>query len=117
MKLDRNIEGNDGRGKYAILKLRKLAVYDDQKTFGGLPPAIEKALTLLANEGILDWGEAETESEFFLIKLRDKHARSALLAYAGSVLESVDGDEEYANEVRELASRAGPMSPYCKAPD
>ena len=114
MKLDRNIPGNDGRGKYALLLLRQLAAYDDQNAFGGLPPEIEAALTTLESAGIIDWGTQGAESEFFVIRLKDKNAQFALRAYA---TECALTDREFANEVFELANRAGPNSKWCKEPD
>jgi hypothetical protein len=112
MKLDRNT--NEGRGKYALLKLR---VLDDVETGGPFTethPDIVAAMKLLEANGILDWGIVGTDAEFFVIRLRDKFARSALLAYADAARSR---DPEYAREVREMAERAGDLSPFCKVPD
>lgn len=114
MKLDRNISGNEGRGKYALLLLRRLAAFDDGKTFGGVDPKIADALKTLEDAGLLDWGEQGTESEFFLLRLKDEYADEALRAYAKVALMD---DPEYANEVMSLARRAGPNNPFCKRPD
>lgn len=114
MKLDRNIEGNEGRGKYALLLLRKLDEFDDQKTFGGLPPDLSMALETLEKAGVIDWGEQGTESEFFVIRLKDKNAAEALEAYAN---EAGKDDPQFADEVRDLADRAGSKSPWCQSPD
>lgn len=54
------------------------------------------------------------QDEFFVLMLKDRHAQAALRAYAESVRAT---DPEYAAEVDELASRAGPDSPFCKDPD
>ena len=113
MKLDQNINGNEGRGKYAILNLRKLAACEDQQIFGGLPPGLSAALDILSEKGILEWGD-KPENEFFVIKLKDRAADRALAAYA-------DGyryiDEEYASEVRRLARRSGSRHSLCKYAD
>lgn len=77
----------NGTGKYALLNLRRNRV---------------------------EWGRPGEEDEFFVIKLRDIHSKAALLAYAESAEIS---DPEYALAVRELASRAGIDSPFCKVPD
>ena len=66
MKLDRNINPN-GRGKYALLKLRELDKDRDGKTLGEAPEIIG-ALAVLEHAGILDWGMQGTESEFFVIE-------------------------------------------------
>lgn len=84
--MDRNKNPN-GKGKYALLNLRK---------------------------NMIEWGCVGDEDEFFVVKLKDKHAKAALEAYANSIRED---DEEFADEVMELAMRAGADSPYCKAPD
>lgn len=114
MKLDRNINDNR-RGKYALLKLRKLdefAEVDDP--FQQVAPKIVEAIKTLETAGILDWGTTGTDAEFFVMRLKDKHARLALYAYA----ESAHADDpEYAGEIGELASRSGVNSPWCKNPD
>jgi len=86
MKLDRN-QGSDGLGKYALLNLRK---------------------------NIIEWGRTEEEDEFFVIKLKDRHAKPALLAYAKSIAPS---NPEFASEIINLANRAGTDSKWCKEPD
>lgn len=87
MKLDRNLNA-DGLGKYRLWNERKRAWVDD-------------------------CGPGQ-EHEFFVIMLKDAHARKALVAYAQS-LGLVD--EEFAAEVLTLARRAGPKSPFCHDPD
>lgn len=114
MKLDRNIDGNQGRGKYALLLLRKLKLYDDGKTFGGLTPKIADAIKTLEDAGIIDWGTANTESEFFVIRLKDRYAHHALRAYA---LAAAIKDMDWSEEVHRLADRAGHLSPFWKNPD
>ena len=111
MKLDLNLN-QDGRGKYAILKLRQLALFDGHGTFeeNSLLPhirALEKA-------GVLDWGIVGTEAEFFLVRLKDAYAQSCLRAYAN---EARKDDTEYAAEIEGMAARSGPDSPFCKRPD
>ena len=104
MKLDRNAT-TEGRGKYGLIKLRGLDVQ---------APHIRAALNTLWEAGALDWGPVGTETEFFVIRLRDVCAQRALHAYA----EAADSiDTEYAAEVMALGDRAGPDSPFCKRPD
>ena len=114
MKLDRNTEGNEGRGKYAILKLRTLELFKGSNTFYGLHPELARAIYVLEEAGVLDWGDVGTESEFFLIRLKDMFACDALQAYS---LAAKQVDPEYAAEVFELAMRSGAHSPFCKLPD
>ena len=64
--------------------------------------------------GLLDYGNEGTESEFFVIRLKDAHANPALEAYAN---DAEDSDFEYATEVRELAKRSGRYNLWCKLPD
>lgn len=93
MKLDRNVN-EDGRGKYALLKLRRQAQ--------AFPPECQAAAELLKKHQLLDFGDTP-DTEFFVIRLKDKYAAWALLAYAFSAF---DDDQEYANEVMELAEKA-----------
>jgi hypothetical protein len=102
MKLDRNINP-DGKGKYALVKLR-----------GDLSDDTKYALSLLEDDGRLDWGNVHSESEFWVFKLKDKYSAAGLAAYADAAERD---DPEFAAEVREMLSRAGPNSPWCKRPD
>ena len=86
MKLDRNIN-SDGKGKYALINLRTNKV---------------------------EWGVVDSEEEFFVLKLKDRHSMVALIAYANSVREI---DQEFADEVLELVARSGPRNQWCKEPD
>jgi hypothetical protein len=113
MKLDRNINAN-GRGKYALLKLRKLDEFtkpDDP--FQQVAKPIVEALATLERAGILDWGNT-VDSEFMVIRLKDAAAEQGLREYANKAAEF---DPEYAGEIAEMARRAGPNHPNCKRPD
>lgn len=102
MKLDRNIN-TDGRGKYAVVNLRHT-----KKTLGQLS-------ALLNQDGeplTLDFGNTP-DTEFFLIRLKDKYASTALHAYAIAALED---DREYSAEVFQLAQKAA-NHPHRKLPD
>lgn len=117
MRLDRNINGT-GRGKYGLIKTRRLAEWENPIT-SRTPTedfrrrAVLDAIEVLQLAGVLDWGPAGTESEFFVIKLRDEYAREALMAYGNAV----EDDQQYADDIYELAQRAGDESPFCKKPD
>jgi hypothetical protein len=99
MKLDRNIPlgKQTGIGKYALIKMRE---------YGGKPPDaathwVSKEPVFVVPKRLVDFGCGE--SEFFVIRLKDKYAYPALLAYADAAERD---DPEYANEIREMAARA-----------
>jgi hypothetical protein len=111
VKLDRNIN-ETGQGKYALIKMRDLALFEPHSLND--PSPIGDALELLHKNGLIDYGEQHTEREFFVIRLRDKYAADALFAYAKAARAD---DGEYADEICEMALRAGDDSPFCKKPD
>lgn len=79
----------DGKGKYSVINNRTGKLIDDDGPGG--------------------------RNEHFVVMLKDKHARAALMAYSQSALG--DGHTAYAEDVMELANRAGPCHPNCKEPD
>lgn len=105
MKLDRNLNPS-GKGKYALINLRKID--GDPRTPQDMAAAIVK------QPDAVQFGIVGEPDEFWLIKLKDKYAATALLAYADA---AEADDPEYASQVREMVKRAGPSSPFCKAPD
>lgn len=111
MKLDRNVN-SDGRGKYALLKLRAL-----DKASGKELAAAGDAMSTLERLGILDWGNIGTESEFMVMRIKDKYAYKGLMGYLRAVTDDDEPDFEYAQDILEMAKRAGPFSPWCKKPD
>lgn len=125
MKLDRNISGYNGRGKYALILMRQvskmgalLAEYQRGEDPTSEANQVRNALLVLGAKGCIDYGDdknrpiAELPRDFFVIRLCDKHAYAALNAYAESVMadvaEGVEGasDREYANEILDLAKQA-----------
>ncbi len=105
MQLDRDINP-DGKGKYALLNLRKIP--GDPRT------PEELAAAILAHPEAVEWGCVGQQDEFFVVKLKDKYAGAALHAYAR---EALTDDPEYANAVSQMTDRAGLNSPFCKRPD
>lgn len=93
MKLDRNINP-DGRGKYALLKLRNTDLSSAE---------IRERVGKIVGGQVLQFGDNE-DTEFFVIKLKDIYAAPALIAYAKAAQE--DGEEEYAQEIFALAEAA-----------
>lgn len=106
MKLDRNINP-DGRGKYALVLMRNLPANPDDKA------QVLDAMRKLQSFQMLDFGDTE-DSEFFLIRLKDKYSAPALFAYADAADD--DGQKEWANEVSRLAYTAT-VHPSQKQPD
>lgn len=105
MKLDRNLNEN-GKGKYALINLRKIA--------GNPQTPQELAAEILANPQCVEFGLVGSQDEFWVIKLKDKYAYASLHAYASAAAQD---DPEYADQVSDLANRAGKNSPFCKTPD
>ena len=92
LRLDRNIT-NPKRGKYALIKLRQV----DQK--GLLCDGCDPDTFVVPAEAV-DFGDTP-DTDFFVIRLKDKYAGPALLAYAQAA--NSDGEREYANDVKQLA--------------
>lgn len=112
MKLDRNIPRNLGRGKYALVLRRRLAELIDEGN-GPLIARANAALDTLGELGMLDYGD-KPQTEFFVMRVKDKYAGDGLAGYA---MAAILDDPEYAEEIMEMAGRAGHNSPHCKAPD
>lgn len=101
MKLDRNINPT-GRGKYALVKMRELTKLEQAGNFRE-----SGKVEALAGKGIVDFG-GTPETDFFVIRLKDKYAAAALEAYSDAVRK--DGfDPEYAIQVYDLALNARAM--------
>lgn len=57
----------------------------------------------------------DPEDDFFVLKLKDRNTKPALLAYAAAA--EASGDAELAADVRRLAAGAGVDHPHGKQPD
>lgn len=101
MKLDRNIS-EIKRGKYALIKLRSAVIQE----------LVEDCSRVHISKSDIDYGDTD-DSDFFVIRLKDKYAAPALAAYA---MAAVDDDPEYGSEVLELARRAA-EHPNRRRPD
>lgn len=113
MRLDRNVNP-DGRGKYALIKLRMLSDFaDPADPFQKIAPNISDALNTLVAAGLIDFGD-RPDNEFFVIRLKDKYAKPALEAYASGARHD---DPEWAGDIMDLASRAGLNHPNHRKPD
>lgn len=116
MKLDRNINGGEGKGKYALVRLRGIELGSEAMSL----------LHRLEDLGHLDWGCVGHHDEFFVVKLRDKFAPGAIKGYADAVMEASrkEADPAKAQDLAQWAvqvigmdQRAGDLSLYCKEPD
>ena len=113
MKLDRNIQERNGLGKYALIKLRELEYFAGHvSTFELWTPEVREAFGLFEDCHALDWGNT-ADSEFFVIRLKDRSAAAALNAYA---TDAAQYDQEWAREVFAMADRAA-AHPSKKTPD
>ena len=94
--------------KYALIKNHVLdqGYKDDME--------VKHAISLLESKGVIDWGMT-SETEFFVMRLKDKYADDALYRY--SLAAAQDGEGDYARAVEEMANRAGAANPHCKKPD
>lgn len=108
MKLDRNINPN-GMGKYALIKLRHPG------WMCGATPITEDPngpTGLVVHADAIDYGD-KPGTDFFVIRLKDKYAAPALIAYADAARAD---DPEYADEIYRLAEIASEY-PNKKIPD
>ena len=89
MKLDRNTN-RAGRGKYALVNMRKLIpmlslVEDEGATLHGDEAATYNAFQLLLTRGIITLGNETPGDQFFVMKYKDQFTAPALQAYADSI--------------------------------
>lgn len=102
MQLDRNTT-SPKRGKYALIKLRQSEITPERCCGPEIIPVETSAI---------DFGDTE-DSDFFVIRLKDKYAAKALKAYAEA---AAADDLQYADEVYELAYKAS-NHPNRRMPD
>lgn len=99
MRLDRNIT-TPRRGKYALIKLRQSHL---EPTVVAAALASGRPAEVEAHA--IDFGDTD-ESDFFVIRLRDKYAANALHAYSASCRAD---DPEFSREILDLANKAARM--------
>lgn len=83
MKLDRNIDPH-GRGKYALVKMRKLNPILNSTILDERSLRIAEAFALLSKEGMIHFGDESPSDQFFVMKYKDKFTHHALSAYAAA---------------------------------
>jgi hypothetical protein len=108
MRLDRNTNSTR-RQKYALIKLRD----EEMAKSRGWGVINEDGKTRLAiPQESIDYGNTP-DTDFFVIRLKDKYAGPALAAYANA---AKDDDPEYAADVLALAQKAA-SHPNKRIPD
>jgi hypothetical protein len=115
MKLDRNIT-NPRRGKYALIKLRESRL---------TPELCCGPDEIMVETNAIDFGDTD-DSDFFVIRLKDKFSGGALRGYANAITDhlatlhsddpSRDGLVEYHHEIIALAEQAH-RTPNKRIPD
>lgn len=116
MKLDRDVNSNK-KGKYALLKLREVTDQEFDRIRGEISHNKSEhsyfpSQTYVPTSAV-DLGDTD-DSEFFVLRLKDKYAHQTLMMYA--VLALLDGEREYAEAVIALAEKAK-SHPNQKKPD
>jgi len=116
MRLIRNIT-EDGTCKYGLIRLDKIReaglMEELQRVLGEYmhEPTGNKGVAL---NDFVEFGLPNTEEEFFVVKLKDINSHDTLMEYASRAkLQDID----FAEDIQELAQRAGPFSPWAKVPD
>lgn len=112
MKLDRNTN-RGGRGKYALVNMRKLIPRLDRVTSdpeSKYDLAVD-AFDLLVKEGIITLGTESPGEQFFVMKYKDKFTAAGLQGYAHAVTAEAntlndDSLAEYANQMYHEAKEA-----------
>ena len=99
-------------GKYALVLLRRF-----RELTGNDRDRAKFALQALEALGMLDDGRKGAEREFFVIRLKDTFARSALMGYANAVACYLPFDPEYHAAIMDMANRSGGLSDFHKHPD
>lgn len=84
MRLDRNVNP-DGRGKYALIHLRKLNDVPNRSK-----RKLCRALDFLNEHELVAWGGDNPRDQFFVLKYKDMFAADALLAYANAIKDYCD---------------------------
>lgn len=123
MKLDRNTN-RGGRGKYALVNMRKLIpvmdkveAWDSEKKRTLNDPTddelvIASSFAALVNRGIITLGNESPGDQFFVLKYKDRFTAPALHAYAIAVsatvrqLEGQPPAAELAEYAQEMFSQA-----------
>jgi hypothetical protein len=78
----------DGKCKYAIVRLDKLRAMEAQDA--DYTQGMKSHLDALCQNGLLEYGEPGTAEECFVIKLKDRFAYPALVAYRTAVSVQID---------------------------
>lgn len=121
MKLDRNIN-RGGRGKYALVNMRKIIPLMDELTEANRTTNPDKlpnnkeleilaAFDLLVKEGIITLGNETPGDQFFVMKYKDKFTAPGLQGYAHGAMAEANAQNskslhEYAMQMFQEAKAA-----------
>lgn len=103
MKLDRN-KNPDGRGKYALVNMRKMGALLDRKFDSSIPDDVRDefavaAFNLLVSKGIITLGNESPGDQFFVMKYKDIFTAPALRAYAEAISRHIRGCARTTREI------------------
>jgi hypothetical protein len=112
MKLDRNNINGDGRGKYGLIRNRRIKQLLETGNVH-VAAAVQQALDILEQHDVINWGTG-VDDEFFVMMLKDRFTSSGLQGYA---INAFHVDPEYGADIFALAARSGPYHPAVKMPD
>lgn len=102
---------NQNKEKYIVIKTEIFEAFNEK--YPTTPQDLAR-LIVKHPEAILE-NKIEGEDEYFVLMLKDVHARPALIAYARSAAEK--GHRLFSQMVSCLAERAGILSRFVKEPD
>ena len=101
MNLDRNTNAG-GRGKYALVNMRKLVPIFNQseagETLNDDQAMARNCFEWLVRHGYITLGNEQPTQQFFTIKFGDKFALAALQAYHSEVVQEVNTQRRALNE-------------------
>ena len=114
MKLDRNTN-RGGRGKYALVNMRKLIPIIELGSKCGSCVRLEdradlNAFNRLVSRGIITLGNETPGDQFFVMKYKDKFTADGLRAYAMSVARELKREDLTTKERSELSEFCAQMS-------
>ena len=136
MRLDRNLN-KDGKGKYALINLRKMPNPVEGTYENGHPDQLRCPFCFVwvkrlrnhfsVKHDYVEWGD-KPHNEFFVIKLKDYFSKGALKGYREAIVKwlkknSYPGGQEdkklqpYMKDIKEMEERTGKDHPGCKIPD
>lgn len=94
MQLDRNAN-KDGRGKYALIKLRALLKGDTDALINPTTGRISEAGVVQIPTEAISLGNESPGDQFFVMKYKDRFAFKGMIGYRDAVMEYVERRQEH----------------------